>query len=278
MEKYKVIDWRLRPPYGSFKKNKVYFNAMNDPDNSMIAEAARKYSMELILKEMEENNVVAGCVPFRFTQEDTQEQEINYLCDNYPGKFYCFAHIDPFNENPAAQIDRLIINGKASGAIIEPGQVFIKHPLQANDGLLYPIFDKCQADGILLTMVFGGLYSAGIGMYQPAALDKVLQDFPKLKLVITHGGWPYAAEMCHIAYERPNLYISPDVYAMTYSPGFQDYVTMANFKLKERIIFGSCYPGKTLADSVQEYLSNGLKPESLPYVLHDNAAKLLGIL
>lgn len=276
MEKRKIIDWRLRPPFGSFGENKIFWDPVfkNTP---LYPNSAREFSMEMLFDEMEKDGVVLGVVPFRKTQDATQEAEINQMKELYPDKFKYMAHIDPYIDDPVGLIDKLIVNGNADLAIIEPGQYFIKKSIPADDELLYPIYEKCQAENIPLTITFGGLYTNDIGLYNPAIIDRVANDFPNLKMILTHGGWPYVAEICHVAYRHPNLFLSPDCYLTTLHPGYHDYVIAANNILQDQIIFGSVYPGYSIEVTVNEYLKNGLKEEVLDKIFYKNAARVLGI-
>ncbi|AGA69290.1 putative TIM-barrel fold metal-dependent hydrolase [Desulfitobacterium dichloroeliminans LMG P-21439] len=273
MAKYKIIDWRLRPPFGSFLKNKIF----NDPNFSAAPtypESARQFSMDLLINEMNECGVEIGMVPFRKGQD---QGDIGNLLDAYSERFQCMAHIDPYAENPIKDIDDLIVEGRAKCAIIEPGQYFIKKPVPANDKILYPIYEKCQAENIVLTITFGGLYCEELELYNPIFIDKVAKDFPHLKMVLTHGGWPYTTEICHVAYQRANVYLSPDCYFTALHPGYQSYVTAANNVLQDKFIFGSVYPGYSLAVCIDNFVNIGVKPEILPKIFYHNAAKLLGL-
>lgn len=276
MAKYKIIDWRLRPPFGSFKDNQIFW----DPtfkSTPLYPDSARQFSMKMLFDEMEKEGVVMGVVPFRKNQDHSQEEEIHKMKELYPGKFKYMAHIDPFGDDPVALIDKLIIHGDADLAVIEPSQYFIKKSIPANDETLYPIYEKCQSESIPLTIAFGGLYTNNIAFYNPAVIDQVANDFPDLKIVLAHGGWPYVAEICHVAYRHPNLYLSPDCYLTTIHPGFQDFVTAANHILQDQFIFGSVYPGYSLEVTVGEYLKNGLSEEVLPKIFYHNAARVLGL-
>lgn len=84
-------------------------------------------------------------------------------------------------------------------------------------------------------------------------------------------------EICHVAYQRENVYLDIDYYGFTTNPGYQDYVIAANNVLQDKILFGSCYPGFGLDQAMAEYQKNGIKEEVLPKVLYHNAAKLLGL-
>ena len=273
MANYKVIDWRLRPPFGSFKGNKI-FNDERHLANPLYPQSARQFSMDLLMQEMDAAGVEVGVVPFRLGQD---HDDMAKLIEQYPGRFACLAHIDPFADDPVADIDKWVVNGAAEGAIIEPGQYFIKKSLPADDPLLFPIYEKCQKENIVLTIVFGGLYSDALELYNPIFMDRVAKQFPDLKIVVSHGGWPYTTEICHVAYMRPNVYISPDCYLSKSQPGWESYVTASNFALRKKMIFGSVYPGRGMQRVIDDYIEAGVSKEALPDVLYHNAAKLLGL-
>ena len=52
-------------------------------------------------------------------------------------------------------------------------------------------------------------------------------DFPDLRIVVSHGNWPWVSEILHVAFRRPNVYLSPDMYLYN-MPGMDDYLRAAN--------------------------------------------------
>ncbi len=61
-------------------------------------------------------------------------------------------------------------------------------------------------------------------------------------------------------------------------PGCRDYVTAANYMLRDRFLFGTSYPFIPFKDGVSYFRNCGVKEELLPDLMYNNAAKLLGIL
>jgi len=265
---YKSIDWRMRVPFKSFSENRI-FNVASAPN---APESAKQFSMNVLLKEMDEAGVEIGVVPYRYGQN---QDDIAELMELYPTRFRCLAHVDPYGD--LSEIDKYIVHGKAAGAIVEPGQIFIKKPVAADDRVMLPIYQKCLEQNILLTITYGGLFADSVEWYKPVYIENVAKMFPNLKIVLTHGGWPYVNEICHVAYQFKNVYLSPDWYLMSAHPGHEGYVAAANGMLQDRVIFGSLYPASTLEFAVNEYATSGLKPESLEKVLYTNAARLLNL-
>lgn len=261
----KIIDWRLRPPFKTFLGGPLYPNGCQG-------------TMEDVLAEMDTAEVQIGVAPFRNGMNNADGEE---MLKQYGARFRYLAHIDPWAgiEKAAEEIEKYVLNGHASGIIMEPGQVFIKAPVKADDReLMYPIYEICQKRNVLVTITFGGLMAAKLSYYNPLYIDNLAIDFPKMRLVLAHGGWPHVSEICHVAYQRGNVYISPDFYLQKMHPCYKDYVAMANGWLRERVIFGSAYAyGTDLKAIVEEYKTSGLTEQALEMVLYHNAASLLGI-
>ena len=265
----KAIDWRLRPPFKSFKESYLY----NEDLRPTAPVAALEFDMDKMIEEMDGAGIEVGVVPMRVGNDNNDIAELKKL---YPGRFAGLAHIDPWDGKKALEdIDLYVGEGKADGIIMEPGQFFLRGSMPADDKMLWPIYEKCQAEGILVSLTFGGLFCDKLENYNPIYIDRVAKMFPDMTLVLSHGGWPYVTEICHVAYQRLNVYLDIDYYGFTMNPGYQGYVIAANNVLQDRILFGSCYPGFALERAVGEYQKNGLSEEALPKVLYHNAAKLL---
>lgn len=81
-------------------------------------------------------------------------------------------------------------------------------------------------------------------------------------------------EMCGVAYKRENVYVCPDLYLFR-TPGYQDFVTAANWHLRERFLFATGYPQVPLNLMVEWYHTCGIRPEVLDNIFYHNAARLL---
>jgi predicted TIM-barrel fold metal-dependent hydrolase len=118
---------------------------------------------------------------------------------------------------------------------------------------------------------------------RPIYLDIVAQDFPDLKIIAGHGGWPWVNELVAVAWRNPNIYIDIASYIPKYigmqGTGWEQLIHFGNSVLQDRILFGSTWlfmgmSIKQLADGVMEL---PLKEEVKRKWLYENAAKLLGI-
>ena len=129
------------------------------------------------------------------------------------------------------------------------GAVALKvHPVHAgvaaNDRMLYPAYEACQAAGVPVvvhcgTSTFPGSSNA---FGDPVFLDDVLRDFRALTLVLAHGGrgwWYDAAAFLALSHDRVWIELSG------LPPSrLRDYYARQNWKrLTKRMIFGTDWPG-----------------------------------
>jgi len=132
---------------------------------------------------------------------------------------------------------------------LDLGAVALKvHPVHAgvaaNDRMLYPAYEACQAAGVPVvvhcgTSTFPGASNA---FGDPVVLDDVLRDFRALTLVLAHGGrgwWYDAAAFLALSHERVWIELSG------LPPSrLRDYYARQNWnRLTKRMIFGTDWPG-----------------------------------
>ena len=91
-----------------------------------------------------------------------------------------------------------------------------------------PFYDYCESNNIPVLLAFGELNYRAIRHMTIEALDNVLEMFPKMKTTVFHGGWPYTNEICWVAFNHDNLYISPDYTMLPTFGGHQDFINYEN--------------------------------------------------
>ncbi len=113
-------------------------------------------------------------------------------------------------------------------------------------------------------------------MNHPSGVDQVACDFPDLKIICSHLGWPWITEMIAIAWRHPNVYIEDSVYR--YMPGCEQYIDAANKLLSDKFLFASGYPfDHPLKNVVKKFMQLPYDEDVRDKVLYRNAARLLGL-
>jgi predicted TIM-barrel fold metal-dependent hydrolase len=132
---------------------------------------------------------------------------------------------------------------------LDLGAVALKvHPVHggfaANERALYPAYAVCQERGVPVVVHCGtSTFPGALNQYaDPLLLDDVLRDFPRLSVVLAHGGrgWWYDAA-AFLALTNPNVWLElsglPPSRLRTY------YARHNWGRLSRRMIFGTDWPG-----------------------------------
>lgn len=274
-----VIDFRIRPPFGGFLDTLMYTDPVRrDRFTAQLglepSPAAVQKSCDLLMAEMDAAGIDLGVVVGRDAGflGSVSNADVMAFVQSYPGRFLAAASIDLTDRRKAV---RQIDDAMAAGFVainVEPGAQTV--PMPVDDRRLYPIYAHCEDTHVPIIMLAGGNAGPDLESTAPVALDRMLADFPRLKVAAAHGGWPWVHQILHIAFRRPNLYVSPDMYLVN-MPGMSDYVRAADGFLSERFIYGSSFPLCPAKATLDWFNTLPIGAASKQRILHDNARAFL---
>ncbi|MEM9301370.1 MAG: amidohydrolase family protein [Pseudomonadota bacterium] len=114
--------------------------------------------------------------------------------------------------------------------------------LPPNDRRYYPIYSVCcDFDVPFCTQIghTGPLRTSDTGRLIPY-IEDVLLDFPELRVVGGHVGFPWIDELTSLTIKFPNLYVDTSAYALhRLPPSFLHYLAGAG---RGRVMFGTNWP------------------------------------
>jgi predicted TIM-barrel fold metal-dependent hydrolase len=160
------------------------------------------------------------------------------------------------------------------GAAVDPylAQIY------ANDAKYYPIYSKCCELDIPIIFTTGPatlVPNAIIDHVAPRYIDFVARDFPDLKIIISHGGYPWVNEAITVAQRNRNVYI--DLSEYEFSPMAEAYIDAANTMIPDKILYASAHPFVDFRIALKNYEKLPFNPDVKQKIMYDNAAKLLGL-
>lgn len=191
-----------------------------------------------------------------------------------------FGSVDPNREDALDETLRLIDRGVRGFKFHPTVQAF--RPDDERFAAQY----RAIEDAGLVALFHTGQTGIGAGMpggrgmrlslSNPMHLDAVAAEFPDLQIIMAHPSVPWQDEALSVATHKHNTWIDLSGWSPKYFPA--ELVRYANSVIRDRVLFGSDFPLLTPDRWIADAEKAGLfKPEVLPGIMKDNAARLLGL-
>ena len=282
-----IIDFRSRPPFGNFVHDWI-FRLEDIPGNPGLKSKFQKMEMTLpnsllqqsmdeFFEENERCGIIHSIIPMRILSNQNNNDLVELLT-KWPDRFTGFAGLRPYEdgmEQTLADIRKFVFDGPCTGIYMEPG--LDPHPWFVDDEHLFPLYALCEEKDIPMYLLYGGVFhksnAPDYSFYSPARIEKLAGTFPKLRILLSHACWPWTTYACAVAMNWENVWLSPDGFMIDH-PGSQDYILAANYRLQDKIIFGSLYPSVPTEYAVKRY-KEMLRPEVLEKIFYLNAKNFL---
>src|SRR5580693_9490843 len=293
----KIIDFRNRPPLQPYKglfdlKNnmlmKSHLKIKNRPANTAspaMSMVGKPGAMEQWWKEIDEAGIDAVVVNGRYAggmPDFTMDNDtLAGLQKQYPGRLFGLSQInlDQDPDKTAAAVERAIKEQGMAGANLEPGYQTVglgKMGTFTDDPSFWPILEVLNETGAFLLIQTGLFAGTDISSNNPQALDRLLFSFPKVQVVLAHGGYPYVQEVLGLCAKWPQLHLSADVY-MFWPNGFLYAMNLE--RIPDQLIFGTAFPFANMKVMVEDTLKLQeqfqVSDETMEKYLYSNAARLL---
>lgn len=204
-------------------------------------------------------------------------ERIAEVCAEHPARFRGLAGADPTAGMAGLrQLEQAVSEYGFVGVHVYPHWF----ELAPDHARYYPIYAKCCELDVPIMLQVGHCLSYGgprtfPSVGRPITLDRVACDFPELKLIGIHTGYPWTEEMISVAYKHPNVYIGSDAYApMHWPPALVRFIDSWG---QDKVLFGTDFPIIDPRRARREIDELGLRPEAKQKLLGRNAAKVFGL-
>ncbi len=212
-----------------------------DPAN--ILRAMDKYGMDIACLLPESMMDSTG-----YTSRWVSNGEMARIVESNPDRFYYEPNLSPIKfkgvKNTIWELEYWV---REKGA-----KLFKYYPPEdtyINDPDLWPFYEKAEELGIVLDIHTGFSWvPPGKSKYAlPIQLDDVARDFPNLKIVAFHMGYPYCDDLNMVAMAHPNVHVSLSLlvpWALTAPRKFAKILGEAlRWVGPDKIIWGCDYAG-----------------------------------
>lgn len=280
-----IIDFRMRiPPREQFSDNA---NQLEIPDYMQRymrlynIEETLKLDSKILLESMESTGVVHGVLQAEYEFGDYKElnQKVKSLTEKHRDKLTGFITVNPSSDDDPVEVLEQALNWGCKGVNLQPWS----YQRRLDDPYFYPLYEVARDNGLIVTAHTSINFSvnSSIDYGRPIYLDKVACDFPQLKIVANHGGWPWVTEMVAIAWKHPQVYIelggvSPKYIGKT-GTGWEPILVYGNSLLKRQLLFATDWPLIDFTTAIEGFSQLPFKEDVKRRILSENARELLEI-
>ncbi len=273
-----IIDFRYRPStqesMDSVLKNPVYAEYVKITNFG----TRPVKSLETCIADLQtlgiSKAVVAGRdIESTYATPSTNDAVLSYM-QAAPELFIGFYGFDPGKGMASVRgFKKAIEQGGMKGASIDPGMA----KCAISDARFYPLYAMCCDYNVPVIMTAGlSPYMVGVTLepMNPHHVDKVATDFPELRILMSHGGYPWVADAIGITLRHTNVYMD---FSTCESKLFGDaYIKAANEYITNKVVFSSANPFVDVAQAVTKYQELPLTEECRSKMFYENGLRLLG--
>jgi predicted TIM-barrel fold metal-dependent hydrolase len=281
------IDFRVRLPLKDQFPNTDLAHLQIPPYMSHYAELYSQsldteIAIENLIASMQATGIDKAVLQaeWEFGDYRAMNQAVKRLIDLYPEKLIGFCTVHPVEtRDMAKEVEEWVTEKGMQGVNLQPWA----YPLYANDKVFYPLYEKCVELDIPVTIhtAINFSHTRSMDFGRPLYLDFIACDFPDLKIVANHGGWPWVTELVAVAWKHPNVYIETGAVSPKYiarsGTGWEPFLQYGNSVIQNQILFASEWPLMALERLIPEVDELELKDTVKAKYLGGNATQLLGV-
>ena len=110
---------------------------------------------------------------------------------------------------------------------------------------------------------------------RPIHLDKLARDFPRMKIIAAHPGWPWQEELLAVLTHKRNIHVDTSGYLAEQLP--EMFQRALRGRLQDKALFGTDFPYVDLEKALNSFERLGLNNAGKEKILFSNAQALFGL-
>ncbi|HRX94283.1 MAG TPA: amidohydrolase family protein [Chitinophagaceae bacterium] len=236
------VGWNEKDFYYRLEKES-YKQVMAD----LVRDLEKKLTMDNFVKELKASGITFHAIHNMDYGRDSFEEPFDHdyvanILANYPGQFLGFAGYNPHKGTRSLKTVRKALESQGYKAVvISP----YNHGVFADDRKYYPLYAMCEEMDVPIWIHSSVNYLTNTSIYygHPSHLEAPLIDFPGLKIIAGHGGWPWGNEIVTMLIKYDNLYADTSAtrprYVASPNTGWDMFFAYMNNLLQNKIIFSS---------------------------------------
>ena len=110
---------------------------------------------------------------------------------------------------------------------------------------------------------------------RPIHLDTLARDFPRMKIIAAHPGWPWEQELIGLVTHKKNLHVDTSGYLAEQLP--EIFLKAIGSRLQDKALFGTDFPYVDLEKALASFDKVNFKDTVKEKILFANAETLFGL-
>jgi predicted TIM-barrel fold metal-dependent hydrolase len=200
---------------------------------------------------------------------DTQLEDVLQYTEKYPDRFVGLAGYNPFRiKDSLREIETAVTKHGFKGVYVH----IFGFDIPLHDKKMYPLYAKCCELDVAVSVQAGHVLEAMPSEHgRPMYLDYVASDFPGLRILGAHTGWPWVEELMSVCYKWEHVWFGIDAWMPKYlKPEIVNFI--GSRMGQDRAVWGT--NGLPWKESLDQVDGLGLKPEAKRKLIRDNAREL----
>jgi predicted TIM-barrel fold metal-dependent hydrolase len=220
-----------------------------EPDAGAFAELARALACDdsVILASLDEAGITRALIT-GFDEASTggtrfiTNESVAAVADRHPDRFIPFAGADIMRSTAAVrEVEHWVRDRGFRGLSLRPFMI----GLPADDRHYYPFYEKCVELDVPVSIHASANWTncrpSDLG--NPRHFDAVACDFPELKLILSHAGYPWVLEACLLAWKHPNVYLELGAHRPKYftapGAGWEPLLRFGQSTIQDKVLYGT---------------------------------------
>lgn len=238
MTEKKIIDVWMQHPNLNFINHPMFESLRRWMGIDKVTE---EIPVELTISVMDQGNVRKGLICAWWGPQGPliSNEEVASVVNRFPDRFVGIGSVNLFRPMEAVRELRRCVKvlGFKGLRIV---QWFWNLP--PTDRKYYPLYAECIDLDIPVCLQVG--HTGPLCPSEPGRpipyIDEIALDFPELKIVCGHIGYPWTTEMIAVATKHPNVFIDTSAYiSKRYPPELIEYMKKNG---RKKVLFGTNYP------------------------------------
>ena len=270
---FKIIDAWMQHPTMLFSNHRMFDSLRRWTGQDKLTS---EIPLELTISMLDQAQVSKGliCAWWSPAGPLISNDEVASYVKQYPDRLVGVASVDLYRPMEAIRELRRCVKELGFKALRIVQWLWNLPP---TDRRYYPLYAECIELGIPFCCQVG--HTGPLCPSEPGRpipyIDEVAIEFPELKIVGGHIGYPWTTEMIAVATKHENVYIDTSAYVAKRFP--PELVTYMKKHGSKKVMFGTNYPMVTASMCLKDLDALQLTDEVKKLFLYENAQRVFGL-